>query len=153
MQRDAFVSLTAGKSTITATGFSRKSHTSKRSDIKNGKKLGQPSLEKLREDIAMVYQWMDNLQSSLVDKMKNIIEPIPSDIVGNQNSPSMLNINSKPISPPQPPSNFDTVTQSLINKVKSTIVEEMSRKRVTDTFRCTVAIYGLPVRKKLEGCV
>ena len=95
----------------------------------------------------MVSQRMHNLQSNLVDKMKSMIERIPVDIAGNQNSPSMLNINSKPISPPQPPSYSDAATEGLNNKVKSTIIEEMSRKRVTDTSICTVAIYGLPERK------
>ena len=68
----------------------------------------------------------------------------------------MLNVNSKPISPPQPPSYSDAVTQGLINKVKFTIVDELSRKRLAlvtdtsrcaDTSRCTVAIYVLSERR------
>ena len=53
LPRDAFVGFAAGKSTTATMGFSSESHTSERSEIENGKSLGQPSYEKLRGDIAM----------------------------------------------------------------------------------------------------
>ena len=57
----------------------------------------------------MVSQRVDNLQSSLVNKMKKMIKRIPAAIVGNQNIPSMLNVSSKPKSFLQSPSYSDAV--------------------------------------------